>query len=39
MKQIIFQKMIYREDLIRNRSVIYVFGDNDLRIGKGGQAK
>ena len=36
---IIFQKMIYREDLIRNPDTIYLFGDNDKRKGLGGQAK
>jgi len=36
---IILQKFIYREDLENNRYITYVFGDNDQRIGKGGQAK
>lgn len=35
---VIFQKMISRHDLIRNRSVLYVFGDNLQRKGFGGQA-
>ncbi len=39
MKQIIFQKFIYREDLINNRHIMYVFGDNEMREGHGGQAK
>lgn len=39
MIQIIFQKFIYREDLIKNRRVRYLFGDNDEREGLGGQAK
>ena len=39
MKQIIFQKFIFREDLINNRHIMYVFGDNDIRQGHGGQAK
>ncbi len=36
---IIFQKFIYREDLKNNQGVIYLFGDNDMRRGRGGQAK
>ena len=36
---IIFQKFIYREDLKNNHGVTYLFGDNDMRRGKGGQAK
>src|SRR5688572_22317731 len=36
---LISQKMIYREDLKRNPSVLYVFGDNERRLGLGGQAK
>ena len=36
---IIFQKFIHRQDLTNNPEVYYVFGDNDMRIGKGGQAK
>lgn len=35
----IFQKRIYREDLTANRHLLYLFGDNDLRVGYGGQAK
>jgi len=35
---IVFQKRIYREDLKANPSVNYVFGDNCMRIGMGGQA-
>lgn len=35
---LILQKMIYREDLQENPNVLYVFGDNDLRKGRGGQA-
>jgi hypothetical protein len=35
---ILYQKMIYREDLRRNRDVLYLFGDNDRRDGFGGQA-
>lgn len=34
-----FQKMIYREDLRANPNTVYVFGDNTLRMGYGGQAK
>ncbi len=36
---IIYQKMIYREDLQRNPNVLYLFGDNEARVGHGGQAK
>lgn len=35
---VLFQKIIRREDLIRNRNVLYVFGDNAERRGMGGQA-
>jgi hypothetical protein len=41
---VLFQKIIYREDLRRNQGndarqdVLYVFGDNVLRRGMGGQA-
>ena len=30
---IVFQHLIHRIDLIMNRDVIYVFGDNDKRAG------
>lgn len=37
---IILQKMIYRSDLRANQGkAIYLFGDNLLRVGYGGQAK
>ena len=36
---IIYQKWIKREDLRANPNVLYVFGDNEARIGHGGQAK
>jgi len=36
---IIYQKFIYREDLRNNPDVFYLFGDNDMRVGRGGQAK
>lgn len=36
---IVFQKFIHRLDLLMNRHVTYVFGDNDERTGWGGQAK
>lgn len=36
---IIYQKFIFRSDLQANPDVYYVFGDNDCREGKGGQAK
>lgn len=35
---VIKQKMIYREDLRANPDRIYLFGDNSIRIGNGGQA-
>jgi hypothetical protein len=35
---IIRQKWIFREDLRKNPDVIYVFGDNVVRRGMGGQA-
>ena len=35
---VIFQKIIKREDLRRNPDVLYVFGDNLVRVGMGGQA-
>jgi len=36
---IIFQYRIYRSDLQLNPHVYYCFGDNDDRVGFGGQAK
>ncbi|MBB4657523.1 hypothetical protein [Parvularcula dongshanensis] len=36
---ILVQKRIYRADLRANRHVWYVFGDNEARTGKGGQAR
>lgn len=36
---VIFQKWIYREDLQKNPSILYLFGDNNIRSGFGGQAK
>lgn len=36
---IIFQKLIYRPDLRANPDLIYLFGDNEQRIGLGGQAR
>lgn len=35
---LLFQHRIYRDDLCRNRDVLYVFGDNLIRKGMGGQA-
>jgi hypothetical protein len=35
----IYQKMIYREDLQNNPHVLYAFGDNEAREGYGGQAR
>jgi hypothetical protein len=36
--KIIYQSRIYRRDLQANPDVIYVFGDNSMRYGMGGQA-
>lgn len=36
---VIRQKMIFRQDLRSNPHVLYLFGDNDMRTGYGGQAK
>jgi hypothetical protein len=38
MMNIIQQKMIFRSDLRNNPNCYYVFGDNDQRVGLGGQA-
>jgi hypothetical protein len=35
---LIFQHRIYRADLKANPHVLYVFGDNERRVGLGGQA-
>jgi hypothetical protein len=35
---ILYQKLIHREDLKKNTSVLYLFGDNEKRQGLGGQA-
>lgn len=35
---ILFQYRIHRQDLDHNPKVLYVFGDNDVRRGYGGQA-
>lgn len=35
---LIFQSRIYRADLKANPDVFYVFGDNERRVGLGGQA-
>lgn len=35
---VIYQHRIYRTDLRRNPGVLYLFGDNVLRVGYGGQA-
>lgn len=39
MTQIIYQKFIFRSDLQENPEVKYLFGDNLVRKGLGGQAK
>jgi hypothetical protein len=36
---VLFQFHVVREDLCRNRGVLYTFGDNTARRGYGGQAK
>jgi hypothetical protein len=36
---IIFQKLITRQDVQRNPNCLYLFGDNAMRSGFGGQAK
>lgn len=33
-----YQKMIFRPDLRANPDTLYVFGDNEQRVGNGGQA-
>lgn len=35
---IIRQHRIYRHDLRANPDILYIFGDNELRVGMGGQA-
>lgn len=35
---LLLQKLIHRTDLRNNPAVIYLFGDNELRVGLGGQA-
>lgn len=36
---VLFQRIIVRSDLRNNPNVLYLFGDNELRKGMGGQAK
>lgn len=36
---VIFREFIYRQDLRDNPDWLFIFGDNDLRLGYGGQAK
>jgi hypothetical protein len=36
---VVYQKFIFRADLRANPDVLYLFGDNEQRQGKGGQAK
>lgn len=36
---LLYQKMIYRSDLKANPKIYYVFGDNKMRVGYGGQAR
>lgn len=35
---VLYQHRIYRIDLQRNPEVLYLFGDNNARVGMGGQA-
>lgn len=35
---LLLQKLIHRQDLRENRKVLYLFGDNEMRRGLGGQA-
>jgi hypothetical protein len=35
---VIFQYRIYRSDLVANPNALYLFGDNNMRKGMGGQA-
>lgn len=35
---VIKQRWIFRQDLVNNRNVLYLFGDNTQRTGLGGQA-
>ena len=35
---IIYQYRIYHQDLLNNPQLLYIFGDNEARIGMGGQA-
>jgi hypothetical protein len=35
---VLYQQMIYRSDLERNPDAYYLFGDNDRRSGRAGQA-
>lgn len=37
--KVIYQEKIIREDLANNPKQIYVFGDNMIRVGLGGQAR
>ena len=36
---VVFQKWYFRADAQTNRDVLYLFGDNERRVGYGGQAK
>lgn len=38
-KKVLKQKMIYRYQLQAHPEVLYLFGDNDKRLGYGGQAR
>jgi len=39
MYKIIYKKFITRQDVRNNDDALFIFGDNDQRIGYGGQAK
>jgi hypothetical protein len=38
-RKIIFKDFISKYDLIKNKDKIFLFGDNDMRYGLGGQAR
>jgi hypothetical protein len=39
MTTVIYQKFVFRSDLQANPAALYLFGDNTIRVGYGGQAK
>jgi hypothetical protein len=38
-QRVVYQRRIYRVDMQANPDVYYLFGDNEMRVGVGGQAK